>query len=101
MIRLDGGRPIEATPVHRFFASGKGLIPAGKLAAGDQLETLTGPVTITAIEPGASDATVHNLTVADFHTYFVGDGGAWVHNVKNEGTGDTTGDQGGTVSQIG
>jgi hypothetical protein len=34
-------------------------------------------------KPVANRARVYNLEVADYHTYFVGEGGAWVHNKGN------------------
>ena len=40
-----------------------------------------GPVVVDAID-GAIAADTFNLNVADFHTYFVGDGHVWVHNTS-------------------
>jgi hypothetical protein len=41
----------------------------------------------------------YNLEVADWHTYFVGDAGVWVHNAKNCGLGAAGGSSRGGESE--
>jgi hypothetical protein len=40
-----------------------------------------GPVTVVKVVDTGRTAQTYNLEVADFHTYFVGESRAWVHNV--------------------
>jgi hypothetical protein len=83
-IRLDTGERVRTTAPHRFFTLGRGIVPVGELNVGDRLWTLAGsPREIVAIEPGPYNMTVYNLTVAESHTYFVGDSAVWVHNDKD------------------
>ena len=79
---FSSGEKIVTTPPHPFYVTGKGFVPAGRLAVGNAIVTRAGPtVTIIGIERTAA-ATVYNLTVDGDHTYCVGtkDGGVWVHN---------------------
>ncbi|MFJ6570663.1 polymorphic toxin-type HINT domain-containing protein [Streptomyces sp. NPDC091292] len=69
-----GTATITATDGHPFWVPELGeWIDATDLKAGQWLKTSAGTkVQITAIERRtAEDATVHNLTVADLHTYYV------------------------------
>jgi Pretoxin HINT domain len=82
-LQLESGEKIRTTSVHRVFTVEQGVVNVGSLRVGDHVETLSsGPQAIVAITPGES-ATVHNLTIADYHTYFVGMAGMWVHNDKD------------------
>jgi hypothetical protein len=82
-LRLQNGETIRTTSVHRVFTAERGVIDVAELKPGDQVETLyAGPQAIQDITPGPSSVTVHNLTVDDYHTYFVGAAGMWVHNEK-------------------
>ncbi|WP_282703867.1 RHS repeat-associated core domain-containing protein [Streptomyces sp. CC219B] len=73
-----------ATDGHPFWAPELGeWVKATDLNSGDWLETGAGTrVQITAVERWTQQATVHNLTVADIHTYYVvtGSASALVHN---------------------
>jgi hypothetical protein len=83
-LQLESGENIRATSVHRVFTVERGTVNVGSLRVGDHVETLSsGPQAIVAITPGES-VTVHNLTIAGYHTYFVGMAGMWVHNDKDE-----------------
>jgi hypothetical protein len=76
----DGSR-IETTSEHPFYVEGKGFIKAGELGIGTSTVTRAGPnLTVTKVARDVCSATVDNLTVDEFHTYFVGSSGAWVHN---------------------
>lgn len=60
---------------------------AGQLKVGDELsEDDGGTLTITAahFNPEAPISFTYNLTVADTHTYFVGEDGVLVHNGKRK-----------------
>ena len=51
--------------------AGQGWVKARDLKPGMQCHTLTGTLSIDAIEEGSHQET-YNLVVADFHTYFAG-----------------------------
>lgn len=55
-----------------------------QLGVGANLQTLSGGLPVETVEkeePGYAEASSsHNLIVADFHTYFVGDRGILVHD---------------------
>jgi YD repeat-containing protein len=54
---------------------------AGDLSAGDRVIDINGRSgMVVAIEPVGPLSTVHNFAVEDYHTYFVGKLGTWVHN---------------------
>jgi hypothetical protein len=79
------GRLIETTAEHPFYVIGAGWKRAAELARNDVLAShneTTGVV--NEIEETGREATVYNLRVADWHTYFVGDidwgFSVWAHN---------------------
>lgn len=57
-----------------------GWKPASWLEPGDVLQTKEGTATLLSREKLEGEHPVYNITVAGTHTYFVGDGGLWVHN---------------------
>ncbi|MET0493764.1 MAG: SpvB/TcaC N-terminal domain-containing protein [Actinoplanes sp.] len=77
-------RTVTATAGHPFWVAELGrFVPAGELRAGTSLRSASGgPITITTTRAGSRLALVHNLTVADIHTYYVlaGDTPVLVHN---------------------
>jgi hypothetical protein len=80
-----GGRVIGTTGEHPFWVRGKGWMPAAELRAGDELSSHDGCLVIVdGIEDTRKIATVYNLRVAEYHTYFVGSEewgwSVWVHN---------------------
>lgn len=80
-----GGRTVLVTPEHPVFVRDRGWTPAGEVVAGDELATLSGEWRAVASNRSTGEtATVYNLRVADWHTYFVGDDdwpfALWVHN---------------------
>jgi hypothetical protein len=88
-LRLQTGETIRTTSVHRVFTVERGVLDVGSLRVGDHVETLyAGPQAIENIIPGPSAPTVYNLTVDDYHTYFVGRAGMWVHNEKDDNDDD-------------
>jgi hypothetical protein len=77
-IRL-GGEAITSSTFHRFWKAGHGWVMARDLKVGDPIRTLSGLATVTAIEPEKVQP-VFNLDVAEDHSFFVGRGGALVHD---------------------
>jgi Pretoxin HINT domain len=80
-----GGRLIRVTAEHPFWVRGAGWLPAGALAAGDMLAGKDGEWTpVEAVTDAGEITTVHNLRVAEYHTYFVGGEdwsfSVWSHN---------------------
>jgi hypothetical protein len=66
------GESIVASNGHHFWVSGKGWVKASELTAGAPVHTVTGTSRLKALESQPEPASVYNLVVADFHTYFVG-----------------------------
>ncbi|WP_438433841.1 polymorphic toxin-type HINT domain-containing protein [Gorillibacterium sp. sgz500922] len=91
-----GEETIESTYNHPFWVKDKGWTFVKDLKVGDLLVQSDGnTLQIDSIEPVQKQATVYNMTVDDFHTYFVSDLGIWVHNTSctygpkyNEATSD-------------
>ena len=77
------GLPSElaVTAEHPLFVVGRGWTQADQIAAGDMVRDaeLT-ELTITAVVLDATPVMVHNLEVAEAHTFFVGEAGVWGHN---------------------
>ncbi|MDB5290087.1 MAG: repeat protein, partial [Phycisphaerales bacterium] len=79
---------LTCTGQHPFYVNGRGFVAAQELAPGDELVLAEGGVArVACITP--EDAlegkpfTTYNFEVADFHTYFVGQAGVWVHNLAS------------------
>ncbi|MFI1869083.1 HYD1 signature containing ADP-ribosyltransferase family protein [Streptomyces jumonjinensis] len=92
-IDLDGSKgertaSVTATDGHPFWVPELGQwIDATKLKASQWLKTSAGThVQITAVKRWTQQAAVHNLTVADIHTYYVlaGTAPVLVHNCNDE-----------------
>ncbi len=76
-----GGQTIESTFNHPFYVQGKGWTFVKDLKVGDLLVQSDGnTLKIESIELEHKQVTVYNMTVDEFHTYFVSDLGIWVHN---------------------
>lgn len=74
-----GAEEIVATGYHRFWKVGAGWVMARDLKAGDAIRTRDGSLRVSAIEPAPSQP-VYNLDVANTRSFFVGRGGAFVHD---------------------
>ncbi|NMP38583.1 MAG: hypothetical protein GX051_10785 [Clostridiales bacterium] len=77
------GEEIVTTPEHPFYVPTKGWTGAIHLRAGDILVLQNGKYAIVEKiqhELLESPIKVYNFEVADFHTYFVGESSALVHN---------------------
>jgi RHS repeat-associated protein len=71
----------EATAEHPFYVKEKGWVGASDLKPGDEVFSSTGGwLRVTGSTWISKRQTVYNFEVKDFHTYFVGESGAWVHN---------------------
>jgi len=70
-IRCSGGHP--------FWGSGEGWVKARHLDPCMRLHAATGTQVIDAVDQAGFEAT-YNLIVADFHTYFVGEGRILSHD---------------------
>lgn len=76
-----GDQVIESTYNHPFWVEGKGWTYVKDLKVGDLLVQSNGnTLKIDSIELLHKQVTVYNMTVDEFHTYFVSDLGIWVHN---------------------
>lgn len=89
VIRLTvDGETVVTTPEHPFYVLGHegygdGYVAARELRVGDRLLCADGSsATVTATETETLDEPikVYNLTVEDYHSYYVGDGEVLVHN---------------------
>ena len=77
------GETISATPSHPFYVDKLGWTLARSLRAGDILVLSNGElVTVEWVQHEIleSPIKVYNFEVEDFHTYFVGENGIFVHN---------------------
>ncbi|WP_157469452.1 polymorphic toxin-type HINT domain-containing protein [Gemmata sp. SH-PL17] len=84
LLRVNG-QTIRTTAEHPFFVAARGWIECHELKVGDQVLTESGAwVTVQWVEDTGVWSTVHNLRVADYHTYFVGKEewgfSVWSHN---------------------
>lgn len=73
MIKLQvTGGTIDTTPEHPFFVLGMGWIPAGSLKPKDTIFSLGySMVEVLGVASRPSSGKVYNITVEDFHTYFI------------------------------
>ncbi len=71
---------LHATTSHLLWVSGKGWTKAGDIESGALLHSATEPAVVMRKRPGPVVPT-HNLIVADYHTYFVGDSQVLSHDV--------------------
>lgn len=75
---------IDTTDEHPFYEESRvsGWTRADSLSPGDVVRTMGGAAVIDSLSYGNQRVTVYNLTVANAHTYLVGDEAAWVHNME-------------------
>jgi len=110
-IAIPGGAKdkLQATAEHPFWVNGVGWVPAIELQPGQKLEIcdplgtsdcdrpegqkvedviLSGQrwqAEVVLVSKSVGACVVYNIEVEDFHTYFVGSFGVWVHNTKEVG----------------
>ncbi len=78
----DAPDPIGVTASHPFYSADRNaFIPAGELAPGERITTLTGVARIASITPRGPPEPVYNLEVHGEHVYHVGALGALAHNM--------------------
>lgn len=78
-----GREKIVTTDAHPFYVENRGWVNAGELGIGTAIVTRAGPsaVVVSAkVNALSANVPVFNLTVANFHTYYVGESCALVHN---------------------
>lgn len=79
---------IDSTPEHPFYVEGLGWVEASSLHAGMTIwfaNGTKGTVEDISNEGLEEPVTVYNFEVRDFHTYFVGENGIFVHNTCSDG----------------
>jgi len=86
-----GGRTVSTTAEHPFWVRGRGWTAAHQLVPGDHLKAHDGSwMVLEGVENGGEAVPVYNLSVAEYHTYFVGDRtwsfSVWSHNTGNCGS---------------
>jgi len=75
------GERLETTPEHPFFVLLRGWVPAGDLHPGDQVRRADGRFgSVQQVIREQRTAVMYNLTIANAHTFFVGEAGWLVHN---------------------
>ncbi|WP_044640089.1 polymorphic toxin-type HINT domain-containing protein [Risungbinella massiliensis] len=76
-----GKEVIETTGEHPFWIQGKGWVQAKDLKSGDEVEDDEGKIlVIWNIEREKKETTVYNISVEDFHTFYVTDLKVFTHN---------------------
>ncbi|HWM87280.1 MAG TPA: polymorphic toxin-type HINT domain-containing protein [Kofleriaceae bacterium] len=76
-----GGETLEVTAEHPFQVDGRGWVAAMDLRPDDQVVSAGGGrLRVSGSSATSRRTTVYNFEVEEFHTYFVGEGAAWVHN---------------------
>ena len=79
------GEEIVTTVDHPFYVKNQGFIKAGELIVGDELLDVNENVLLVEkfnVELTEEPVKVYNFEVEDFHTYYVGENGVWVHNAN-------------------
>jgi RHS repeat-associated protein len=72
---------LSVTPGHPFWVKDIGWVGAASLASGIEVANSSGGwLRVTGATWHQRKATVFNFEVEGFHTYFVGEAAAWVHN---------------------
>lgn len=74
------GEVIITTLGHPFWVAGKRWRMAKLLEVGDQLHGVSGVLTIDEVDDQVPMNEAHNLVIADWATYFVGEKGVLVHD---------------------
>jgi len=75
------GETFHATDDHPWKVEGKGWVETANLTAGDRIDTESGAdMVVTALTLTERVEQTYSLTVADWHTFMVGEDHAVVHN---------------------
>lgn len=79
--RGEGSEEIVTTDEHPFYVVGKGFTEAAKLTLGDVVKLAGERLSVVGnLKRNFNGQLAYNLSVANDHTYFVGQSRAWVHN---------------------
>ena len=86
-LKFSNHQILYTTPEHRFYVTGRGFIGAYQLTSRSHCVTEAGgKATVVARRYYRTKPhLVYNLEVDADHTYFVGETGIWVHNIKKSG----------------
>ncbi|TDM05381.1 MAG: hypothetical protein C4K60_11350 [Ideonella sp. MAG2] len=69
------------TPEHPVYCQGRGWVPVSKIRACDCVEQFQfRHLMVSRCYQNVARGRVYNFEVEDFHTYYVGKEGVWVHN---------------------
>lgn len=69
------------TPEHPIYCKGRGWVPVSEIDACDCVENfLFGNLMVSRCYQNVARGRVYNFELEDFHTYYVGSNGVWVHN---------------------
>jgi RHS repeat-associated protein len=79
-LTLENGEIIEATEEHPFYVEDEGWKNAEELTVGSVLSLKKGNSKVISIAYDTRTVTVYNLTVADSHTYYIGNQGVLARN---------------------
>ncbi len=74
-----GDEALQCSGGHPFWITGKGWLFARDLEEGMRLHTVEGTAEVRSVHPTGTEE-LHNLIVADFHTYFVTDAKILTHD---------------------
>jgi hypothetical protein len=78
-VTTDRGE-LLCTGGHPFWVNGESWLYASELQPGMRFHSIDGASEILAVEDAGREVQAHNLIVADFHTYFAGDGKVLSHD---------------------
>jgi hypothetical protein len=84
--RTESGKVdhLRVSEDHPFWVQSKGWVQTADLKPGMKLWSFGGkPLTVVKMRSIRIGQITYNLTVSDFHTYFVGNANVWVHNDVN------------------
>jgi hypothetical protein len=78
------GEQLETTPEHAFYTDERGWVPAQDLQVGMHIWRTDGTMgAVQSVLQVQQPQRMYNLSVAEAHTFFVGDGEWLVHNCSN------------------
>lgn len=92
---------VEVSADHPFWVEGSGWVAAERLTRGMKIATFRNqPVTVVNLESLGRTQPTFNLTVDDYHTFFVGESASFVHNAGGCCLSQAIGDLGRALSQV-
>ena len=75
---------LRLAPDHLVWTKANGWIPVAQLQAGHILAIgYFGSVPVLEVQHTKETARVHTIEVDEFHTYFAGESGVWIHDATN------------------